>query len=206
MSRSRRPAAAGDTSASCPTRTPSKRSPRSSRRPTTLPLHGLALLAGGLGGRHAAVGVAPASDCTEVMHANVLPTWNVLRRFVGGMVDAGYGRIVTVGARHAVTPVKGNAAYAAAKGAVASMTATLAEDLRGTGVTRDVHPAEAHAGGGVGRRRVVRRRRRDDRVAAGRGRRDRRRRPAAGIRFVLGAGRLLLSLRLIDAQANGRST
>lgn len=99
-----------------------------------LPLQGLALLAGGWAGG-TPLWESAGSDLPEVMHANVLPTWNVLRRFVGGMVDAGYGRIVTVGARHSVTPVKGNAAYAAAKGAVASMTTTIAEDLRGTGVS-----------------------------------------------------------------------
>lgn len=99
-----------------------------------LPLHGLALLAGGwMGGTP--LWEAAEGQLEDLWRRNVTSAWNVLHRFAGGMAEAGYGRIVTVGARHVARPVKGNAAYAAAKGAVAGLTATLAEDLRGTGVT-----------------------------------------------------------------------
>lgn len=99
-----------------------------------LPLHGLACLAGGYTGGHP-LWEAPDDEMHATVSGNVLPTWRVLKRFTRGMVDAGYGRIVTVGAKHGVEPVKNGAAFAAAKGAVLSLTRALAEDLRGTGVT-----------------------------------------------------------------------
>lgn len=99
-----------------------------------LPLHGMALLAGGWEGG-GALWEAPEGQLDDLLRDNVLSTWNALHRFAGGMAEAGYGRIVTIGARHADRAVKGNAAYAAAKAAIAAMTTTLAEDLRGTGVT-----------------------------------------------------------------------
>lgn len=112
-----------------------------------LPLHGLALLAGGWTGG-ARVWEAPETQMHEMIKTNVLPTWRTLRRFVPGMVEAGYGRIVTVGARHGVRPTKGNAAYGASKAAVMSLTQGLSEDLRGTGVTATcVVPSSIRPGG-----------------------------------------------------------
>lgn len=99
-----------------------------------LPLDGIACLAGGWGGGQA-LWEAPPGQLEEMVRLNVLPTWFALRRFLPGMVAAGRGRAVTVGARHAVRGMKVNAAYGASKGAVVSLTESLAEDLRGSGVT-----------------------------------------------------------------------
>ena len=113
-----------------------------------LPLHGLACLAGSwMGGRP--MWEAPDDELDEALRDNLLATWRVLKRFAGGMVQAGYGRIVTVGARHAVRGTRDAAAYAAAKGAVVSLTLAVAEDLRGTGATATcVLPSKMREGGG----------------------------------------------------------
>jgi NAD(P)-dependent dehydrogenase (short-subunit alcohol dehydrogenase family) len=114
-----------------------------------LPVCGLACVAGGWAGGQP-LWEAPPTQIDDMLHTNVLPTWHVLRQFVPGMVEAGFGRIVTVGASHARRPAKGNAAYAASKGAVVSLTETLAEDLRGTGVTATcVLPYAMREGGGA---------------------------------------------------------
>ncbi|HEY3318767.1 MAG TPA: SDR family NAD(P)-dependent oxidoreductase [Coriobacteriia bacterium] len=113
-----------------------------------LPLQGLACLADGWAGGKP-LWEAPGDELHDMLRTNLLPTWRVLQRFAGGMAEAGYGRIVTVGARHAVRGFKHSAAYAAAKGGVVSLTLSLAEDLRGTGVTATcVLPSSMREGGG----------------------------------------------------------
>ena len=59
-----------------------------------------------------------------------------VRRFRGGEPDAPApgGRIVNVSAKPALVPSAGVAAYAMSKAAVASLTVSLAEELRGEGI------------------------------------------------------------------------
>jgi NAD(P)-dependent dehydrogenase (short-subunit alcohol dehydrogenase family) len=99
-----------------------------------LPLTGLACLAGGWGGGMP-LWEAPHDELHDQLRTNLLTTWNTLQAFLPGMVEAGRGRIVTVGSRPVERPVKNQAAYSAAKAAVVALTRGLAEELRGTGVS-----------------------------------------------------------------------
>jgi len=75
-----------------------------------------------------------AEDVTVLLETNVVTTVNAIRAFVPAMVAAGEGRVITVGSRIATRGRKRNAAAAAAKAAVATMTEALAEEFVGTGL------------------------------------------------------------------------
>jgi NAD(P)-dependent dehydrogenase (short-subunit alcohol dehydrogenase family) len=66
---------------------------------------------------------------------NVGGTYLATRAVLPGMLDRGYGRIVTISSGAATRPSAGWTAYAAGKSAVVQMTRSLALELEGTGVT-----------------------------------------------------------------------
>jgi NAD(P)-dependent dehydrogenase (short-subunit alcohol dehydrogenase family) len=51
------------------------------------------------------------------------------------LLDRGEGRVITVGARHALEPTANASAYTAAKAAVIAMTQSIAREIRTSGVT-----------------------------------------------------------------------
>lgn len=71
----------------------------------------------------------------ELVELNVASGVNVIRSALPSMTEQGYGRIVTIGSKPAIDPTPNQAAYAAAKASVIAYTASLARELRGTGVT-----------------------------------------------------------------------
>lgn len=77
----------------------------------------------------------PLGDLRAALETNVVGTWLALRAVLPGMLDAGYGRIVTIGSVLGSTGAPERAGYAAAKGAVAALTRSAALELAGTGVT-----------------------------------------------------------------------
>src|SRR5438445_1699995 len=66
---------------------------------------------------------------------NVGGTYLATRAALPGMLDRGYGRVVTISSGAAVRPSAGWTAYAAGKAAIVQMTRSLALELDGTGVT-----------------------------------------------------------------------
>lgn len=81
--------------------------------------------------------VADLHDLTvldRMLHVNLRSAFVVAHEGLRHMGREG-GRIVLVGSRTAQRPAAGQAAYSAAKAALESLVATLALELRGTGVT-----------------------------------------------------------------------
>ena len=66
---------------------------------------------------------------------NVGGTYLATRAVVPGMLDRGYGRIVTISSGAATRPSAGWTAYSAGKAALVMMTRSLALELEGTGVS-----------------------------------------------------------------------
>lgn len=68
------------------------------------------------------------------LEVNVLGTVAALRAFVPGMVDRGWGRVVTVASMAGKDGNPGLAAYSASKAAVIALTKSLGKELATTGV------------------------------------------------------------------------
>jgi NAD(P)-dependent dehydrogenase (short-subunit alcohol dehydrogenase family) len=66
---------------------------------------------------------------------NVKTALNASKAAIPYLLESGAGRIVNVGANSAVKAAAGMGAYAASKGAVHRLTESLAEELKGRGVT-----------------------------------------------------------------------
>jgi short-subunit dehydrogenase len=71
----------------------------------------------------------------ELIALNVAGLTAMLAAFLPAMVKRGRGRVLNVASIAAYQPVPGLATYAATKAYVLSLTESLAEELRGTGVT-----------------------------------------------------------------------
>lgn len=69
------------------------------------------------------------------LNLNAVTAFLVVKHAVRRMKLGGYGRIVTVGSRAAVSPTPQMAAYAASKAAVIALTQTVAEETRDLDIT-----------------------------------------------------------------------
>lgn len=83
---------------------------------------------------------APLAELTDelwdrVMEVNATAPLRLCRALVPAMVEAGWGRVITVASNAGVTGYRYAAAYCASKHAVVGMTRALALDLARTGVT-----------------------------------------------------------------------
>lgn len=79
---------------------------------------------------------------------NTVAPYVTCRAFVGGMIDAGWGRIVNVSsAATLLAPGPFDSAYGTSKAALNQFTRHLAAELEGTGVTANViHPGDVKTG------------------------------------------------------------
>jgi NAD(P)-dependent dehydrogenase (short-subunit alcohol dehydrogenase family) len=80
----------------------------------------------------------------ETVMVDAIGPYLTCRAFVGGMIDAGWGRIVNVSSAASLhQPAAIASAYATAKAALNQLTRHLAADLEDTGVTANViHPGD----------------------------------------------------------------
>ena len=86
----------------------------------------------GLYGRFGEIDTAAACDLLRV---NIVALTHLTRRFLPGMVERGAGRILNVASLAAFMPGPMMATYHASKAYVLRLSAALAEELRGSGVT-----------------------------------------------------------------------
>lgn len=78
---------------------------------------------------------ATDEDWQRAFEANVLSVVRCVRALLPGMRERAWGRIITVSTRGAVTPLPHMVEYSAAKAAVVNLTASLAQDVAGSGIT-----------------------------------------------------------------------
>ncbi len=100
-------------------------------------IHGLCSLVGGwAGGRD----VAETDDLRfeRMIDLNLRSTFFAVRAAIPYLVEAGWGRIITVGSRAVTDSPTGQAAFNLAKAGVVSLTKSVAQELEGTGVTANV--------------------------------------------------------------------
>lgn len=100
--------------------------------------------AAGVSGPLALVRDGDPAAWIETMTVNMVSHYVTCRALVGGMIDAGWGRIVNVSSAAALLPPGPiDSAYATSKAALNHFTRHLASELEGTGVTANVmHPGD----------------------------------------------------------------
>ena len=107
-------------------------------RPTVL------VNAAGIFGPIALIKDSDPGEWIETLMIDAVGPYLVSRAFLGGMLDAGWGRIVSLSSAASLhTPGPLNSAHATAKVALNQFTRHLAAELEATGVTANViHPGE----------------------------------------------------------------
>ena len=77
----------------------------------------------------------PAARHRQLIDLNITGLTTMLGEFLPGMVERGEGRVLNVASIAAFQPLPSLATYAATKAYVLSLTESLSEELKGTGVT-----------------------------------------------------------------------
>lgn len=80
----------------------------------------------------------PANDVTEMLQQHLWTTFHLAQAFVPHLVANSWGRMIVVSSPHASNPPEHNAPYAIGKAAEEALVLTLAQELRGSGVTANV--------------------------------------------------------------------
>jgi len=105
----------------------------------------------------------PEQDMAAMLDQHLWSAFHTAQAFIPLMTAGGWGRFVVISAPSAVQPSAKGAPYAAGKAALEAMTLSLAQDLKGSGVTaniiqvsvidtehkRDQTPTPANAGWGT---------------------------------------------------------
>jgi len=94
----------------------------------------LVALAGGFAGG-GPIGTLPAATLQEMLSRNLMTTFHACSAVLPLMRAKKSGRIITIAAKPALIPTANRAAYAIAKRAVVTLTETIAEEVKGTGIT-----------------------------------------------------------------------
>ncbi len=92
--------------------------------------------AGGSNSRNAAGWVeSPVDEWTESYRQNALPAVRLAQAFVPAMRERGWGRVIQISSRNAISAYAQFGPYGAAKAALNNLTLSLSKALAGTGVT-----------------------------------------------------------------------
>jgi NAD(P)-dependent dehydrogenase (short-subunit alcohol dehydrogenase family) len=75
---------------------------------------------------------------TQMMALNLYSAFYLFRASLPHLLERRYGRLLAIGTRTAVQPAPGLAAYTVSKAGLHALVATLALELKGTGVTANV--------------------------------------------------------------------
>jgi len=80
----------------------------------------------------------PVEDWDHMMNLNLRTAFLLSRAVLPRMLEAGWGRIVHVSSKTAVTPSAKRAGYAVSKMGLITLTEVIAAEVKGTGVTANV--------------------------------------------------------------------
>jgi NAD(P)-dependent dehydrogenase (short-subunit alcohol dehydrogenase family) len=80
----------------------------------------------------------PLEEWNRMMKLNLTSTFLTVREMQRHLKGKTYGRIITIGAISGLTPPAGRGAYAASKAGVIALTKSLAEEVKGSGITANV--------------------------------------------------------------------
>jgi len=85
---------------------------------------------------------APADDLSFMLNQHVWTSFNVVQAFVPYLVANGWGRVVMVTSPYAFNPSPKGGPYAIGKAGQEALMLTLAQELKGTGVTANLLQAK----------------------------------------------------------------
>lgn len=90
---------------------------------------------GGSSGSYPGWFETPADDWSRGYARNTLPTVHLVHALVPAMRERGWGRVIQISSRTAISPQAQGGPYAAAKAALNNLTLSLSKALAGSGVT-----------------------------------------------------------------------
>lgn len=96
----------------------------------------LHLVGGWIGGK--ALDTLDRSDVSEMVHQHILSTFIAAKSFVPALVTNKWGRIIVISSPNAGNPPANNLPYSVAKAGQEALILTLAEELKGSGVTANI--------------------------------------------------------------------
>jgi NAD(P)-dependent dehydrogenase (short-subunit alcohol dehydrogenase family) len=85
---------------------------------------------------------APAEDLTFMLSQHIWTSFNVVQAFVPHLVANGWGRVVMITSPYAANPAAKGGPYAIGKAGQETLILTLAQELKGTGVTANLLQAK----------------------------------------------------------------
>ena len=113
-------------------------------------VHALIHLVGGwTGGK--SIPESSADDLTFMLNQHAWTTFNLFQAFVPHLVASGWGRVLTLSLPLTVTPAAKMGPYAAGKAAQEALVTTLAEEVRGQGVTANIIHVQSIDAKGTGK-------------------------------------------------------